>query len=146
MSGPPADAAITLAVKRLRSGDDEAAAELWKHYFEPLVRTARKRLSGNPRGMADEEDVALSVFKSFCLGMPQGRFAKLKDRRDLWTLLLRMLERKAVDHWRHETRQRRGGGAVRSETALDGADGLDRIPGPESLPQLFSASAGIQHN
>lgn len=137
MSEPPDPGVITQAIERLRSGDDSAASELWQYCFKPLVRTARRRLAGRPLRVSDEEDLALSVFKSFCLGVPKGRFTELKNRHDLWTLLLRILERKAVDHWRYENRQCRGGDVV-----VVGMDseirGLDQLPAAVSLPQFLS--------
>jgi hypothetical protein len=51
---------------RLRNGDPAAAQPLRERYF---VRLARGRLSGLRRGADDEEDVALSAFKSFCLAV-----------------------------------------------------------------------------
>jgi hypothetical protein len=48
-----------------------------------------------PRGVADEEDVALSAFNSFCLGAEQGHFAQLFDRDNLWRGLVTITARKA---------------------------------------------------
>src|SRR5262249_41024371 len=67
---------------RLQAGDPAAAQKLWERYFEQLVRLARKRFQGKkPRG-ADEEDVALSAFDSFCRGAQEGRSPQLGDRDD----------------------------------------------------------------
>src|SRR5262245_27439563 len=52
----------------LKTGDPIAAQKLWEGYFERLVRLARSRLRDLPRRAADEEDVALSAFDSFCRG------------------------------------------------------------------------------
>jgi hypothetical protein len=65
-----------------------------------------KKLLGAPRGMADEEDVALSAFDSFCRGAEQGRFPQLSDRDDLWRLLFVITERKAIDLVNHEKAQK----------------------------------------
>jgi len=74
-----------------------------------MVRLARKRLESARRGVADEEDVALSAFKSFCLGAQNGRFPQLMDRDSLWPLLVAITANKSVDLIRHENRQKRGG-------------------------------------
>src|SRR5262249_12447635 len=50
----------------LQEGEHEAAARLWERYAHRLVALARARLSDLPRRAADEEDVALSAFASFC--------------------------------------------------------------------------------
>ena len=73
-------------------------------------------LRGAKRQMADEEDVAISVFDSFCRAAENGRFPDLADRDSLWRLLVRMTARKSIDLRRRETRLRRGGKA-RAELA-----------------------------
>src|SRR5262249_21963864 len=80
---------------------------LWERYFRQLVSLARARLRGMPRAAADEEDVALSAFDSFCRGAESGRFPRLDDRDDLWQLLVLIATRKACDLAEHEGRQRR---------------------------------------
>jgi hypothetical protein len=62
---------------------DQAAQKLWEHYFERLVQLARARLRSSPLRAADEEDVALSAFDSFCRGAAAGRFPDLAGRDDL---------------------------------------------------------------
>jgi hypothetical protein len=46
-----------------------AARNLWEAYFNRLVGLARTKLRTAPRRAADEEDVALSAFDSFCCGV-----------------------------------------------------------------------------
>jgi hypothetical protein len=89
---------------QLKDGDPDAAQHLWQRYFARLVGLARARLQGTPRQAADEEDVALSAFKSFCAGVKQGRFPRLDDRDDLWRLLVTLTARKAA-HLRRYHRQ-----------------------------------------
>src|SRR6478672_9490680 len=79
----------------IKAGENDAAQPLWERYFQRLARFARKELQGNPRRLADEEDVALSAFDSFCRGAAAGRFPQLADRDDLWRLLLVITARKA---------------------------------------------------
>ena len=93
----PAHGSVTLWVERLKSGDGEAAGPLWRAYFHRLVHLARQRLRGLTGAAADEEDVALSAFDSFCRAAEGGRFPRLDDRDDLWQLLLVITARKAVD-------------------------------------------------
>jgi DNA-directed RNA polymerase specialized sigma24 family protein len=105
-----------------------------------LVVLARARLRGTPRRAADEEDVALSAFDSFCRHAEQGRFPQLLDRDDLWQLLVMLAARKAVDLARHENRQKRGGGQVVGEEALgataDEAGALAQVVGDEPTPEF----------
>lgn len=112
-----------------RRGVPEAVERLWHRYFERLVRVAQRHLAGISRRVADEEDVALSAFASFCDAAAQGRFPDLADRKGLWRLLLRITAQKAVDQARHARRAKRGGGRVRGESAWAQAAGADAEPG-----------------
>src|SRR5262245_49065489 len=126
------DAPVSHWVQELRAGNQAAAQWLWEAYFQRLVVLARQRLAGTPRRVADEEDVALSAFDSFCRGAGQGRFPRLEDRNDLWQLLVVVTARKALDLRQHEHRLKRGGGNVRGESAFgDGDAGLEQIVGAE---------------
>ena len=86
---------ITQWLSGLARGEDEAVEAIWQRYFERLVRLARTKLAAGQRRMADEEDVALSAFQSFCRGAAEGRFPRLQDRHDLWRLLVTITARKA---------------------------------------------------
>ena len=136
---------ITAWIDRLQAGDRAAVQKLWQGYFQRLVTLARKRLRAAPRGMADEEDVALSAFDSFCRGAEQGRFPQLADRDDLWRLLLVITERKAIDLINHEKAQKRGGGDVRHEGSLGGdssaAAPFDLLAAPEPTPEQVALVA-----
>src|SRR5215213_1038848 len=92
---------------RLKAGELEAAQDLWNRYSEELLRIAKQRLGMSPRGMGDEEDVALSVFGSIFRGVADGRFHNISTRDELWWLLLTVTKRKTIDHIRRETAQKR---------------------------------------
>src|ERR1700726_2239482 len=102
------EGSITHWLRLLQAGDHSAARPLWQHYFQLLVARARAALRGVPRRAADEEDVALSAFDSFCRGAEQGHFPQLEDRDDLWRLLVVITGRKASHLIRDETRKKRG--------------------------------------
>jgi DNA-directed RNA polymerase specialized sigma24 family protein len=134
-------------IGRLKAGDPAAAQHLWEPYYRQLVHRARQKLQGAPRRAADEEDVALSAFDSFCRAAAHGRFPQLLDRQDLWQLLVLIADRKACDLVRYERRQRRGGGQVLDEAALAAPDARDlcaslaEVPGPEPSPALVAQVA-----
>ena len=139
---------VTALIEHLRAGNHEAAQPLWERYYPRLVGLARERLRGTPRRAADEEDVALSAFDSFCRGVEQGRFPDLKDRDGLWALLVLITVRKAADLVQYNRRDRRGGGRVRGDSALagpdgdTGADGLARIEAGDPTPPRGGGPAG----
>jgi DNA-directed RNA polymerase specialized sigma24 family protein len=96
---------------------------LWERYFRRLVTLARSNLGALPRRVADEEDVALSAFHSFCQGAVRGRFPQLDDRANLWRLLVTITARKVYQLKLSYGRQKRGGDLVLDEAAL--AQGKD---------------------
>ncbi|MCA9205898.1 MAG: hypothetical protein KDA59_22745, partial [Planctomycetales bacterium] len=65
---------VAVWIEQLKAGDSQAAQKLWEAYFQQMVDLARRKLEGARRGVADEEDVALSAFKSFCLAARNGKF------------------------------------------------------------------------
>ena len=143
---------ITHWLDTLKAGDRAAAQPLWERYFLRLVRLARQKLRAGRRGGADAdaEDAALSAFDSFCDGAARGRFLQLDDRDDLWRLLVTLTTHKVADHARRHGRQKRGGGRILNEAALDGPRrgggpaGLDAIVGSEPTPS-FAALVAEQY-
>lgn len=135
---------VTYWIGQLKAGDEQAAQKLWEGYFGRLVALARGKLRGAQKRHADEEDVALSAFDSFCRGAEKNRFPRLEDRDDLWQLLLMITARKAVDLRQHEKRQRRGGGAVpagQGGASPEETDLLNQIVGKEPTPEFAAMVA-----
>ena len=140
-----AEDAVTVWIKSLQDGNDEAAAKLWNYCFPRLLNYSAGKLPENLRRMMDEEDVALSAFKSFCLGAKKGAFDNLAGRDELWRLLLCIAGRKASNHLRFETREKRGGGRVGGESiflnakengSIDDAAIAEAMESPEILAQF----------
>lgn len=126
---------------RLQAGDEAAARELWVRYFPRLVGLARAKLAGLDRkAAADEEDVALSAFDSFCQRAKRDAFADVRARDSLWRVLMTITARKADRLIRDQRRLKRGGGKVTGESALDtsgvAGGGLDRVAGPAPSPEV----------
>jgi DNA-directed RNA polymerase specialized sigma24 family protein len=143
------DGSVTHWFEDIKQGDSAAAEALWHRYFPRLVLLARQHLQarGTPKGMADEEDIALSALDSFYRAAQKGRFPDLADRHGLWRLLLRITARKVIDLTRHETRKRRGGRGVRRESPADRTNpaheepGLDGLIGNEPTPEFAAMVA-----
>jgi DNA-directed RNA polymerase specialized sigma24 family protein len=137
---------VSLWVEQLKAGDHAAAQPLWERYLHLLVGLARTKLPEGRRRAADEEDVALSAFDSFCRGAEAGRFPRLDDRDDLWRLLVTLTARKAFDQVRDEHRLKRGGGAVLGQSALHTAGAevepaFERFVGREPTPEAAALVA-----
>jgi len=141
------DGSVTGWIREAKAGDEDAVQRLWERYFPQLVALCQKRLRGHPRRVADEEDVALSVFDSFCQRAAEGRFPQLQDRDDLWRLLVVIAARKAINLVRYDRRQRRGGQRVIGESDLRSAEsdtdapGLEQIIGREPTPEFAALVA-----
>jgi DNA-directed RNA polymerase specialized sigma24 family protein len=131
-------------IAALKEGDADAAQRLWDRFALRLAELARQRLRGVPKGIADEEDIALSVFESVCRGVSEARFNDIRNRDDLWWLLLAVTKHKVVDHVRRESTQKRGAGKVVSEIDLgaqlrDEAFSLDWLLGDDPGPDFMVA-------
>lgn len=133
---------ISRCLAGVRNGDERAVQDLWEQYYERMVRLAAGRLRGRPPGIADEEDVALSAFDSFCEASRRGRFPKLADRYGLWRLLLRMTVRKVVDAVRYEDRDKRGGPAGGNVAPED----VEQVVGTAPTPEFAAAAAEAFEN
>lgn len=129
-------------LQRVEGIDDRLAQALWEAYFQKLVRLARGKLGSLPRRDVDEEDVALSALDSFFRGAEAGRFPQLNDRDDLWRLLVTITVRKTIARKRKFFAKKRGGGAVRGESAFweagsgDDPSGIDNVLGEDPSPEF----------
>jgi DNA-directed RNA polymerase specialized sigma24 family protein len=145
----PDQNSVTHWLQSLRRGHDDAATRLWDRYFKQLVILAGQQLRSFPRRVADEEDVALSVFDALAQGAAAGEFAHLEDRRDLWSMLIAITKRKVVDLKRRERAQKRGGrvrGFLRSQRSPESVAemSLDDLCGDEPTPE-FLVSLDEEH-
>lgn len=138
---PSSSEPVTLWLDQLKAGDREAARKLFDLYFERLVKLARAKLGPASRRVADEEDVAASAFESFCRVVKEHKYSQLEHRDDLWKLLYRITERKALDQIQSQARQKRGGGTVRGDSVFfapgkedDTAGGFSTVPSDEPTP------------
>jgi len=129
-------------IQQLKAGDKDLPAEkLWERYFQRLVGLARTKLGALPRRIADEEDVALSAFDSFCQGAARGKFPQLDDRDNLWRLLVTITARKVYQLNLTSSREKRGRNAIPDQEA---GIGLEQFVATEPTPQ-FAAQAAEEY-
>jgi len=120
---------VTLWIAQLKDGEHAAAGQLLEAYFRRLIGLARARLQNRPALTGYDEDVALSAFKSLCLGAERGRFPRLDDRDDLWRLLAVLTVRKAIDLQRRHQ-------AADAEPLEGPSELLSREPTPELAAEV----------
>lgn len=130
------EGSITHWIAKAKVGDPDATRQLWDRFFDELVVLARNRLDARTRRAVDEEDIALSAFASFFDAAQAGRFPNVNNRDDLRRLLMRMTVRKAIDQHRHAQRAKRGGSAVRGDSAFVGDQGMDEVMESAPTPEL----------
>jgi len=115
---------ITRWLDGLRAGRPDAADAIWRRYHERVLELARHRLQSVPhQSVEDDEDVALSAMNDLYAGAVQGRFTHLRDRGDLWYLLVDITVKKALLRQQWYGRVKRGGGQViHTETSAGEAE------------------------
>ncbi|MEL6898236.1 MAG: ECF-type sigma factor [Planctomycetota bacterium] len=103
---------ITHWIQCLRQGDQEAAQELWRVFFDRLKNYAAKKLGELPKRVSDEDDVALSAFHSVVRGVQDDTFKRMESREDFWQLLVVIAARKASNLHRKQRQRREAGESV----------------------------------
>lgn len=139
---------VTQWLEAVELGDELAAQRLWERYYSSLLQLARGKLASMKARAFDEQDVVLNAFEACYRGLQTGRFPHINDRHDLWRLLITLTARKAVDGFRREQRQKRGGEArIYNEADWRGGDsdsqmaGLSQFVGPEPTPEFAAQLA-----
>jgi RNA polymerase sigma-70 factor (ECF subfamily) len=117
-------------IRRVRAGEEEAAAELVRLY-EPEVRRAVRMCLTDPRlrRTVDSVDICQSVLANFFVKVMGGSFA-FDEPSQLVRLLVTMARNKLVDRTRQPSH--------RKETHAD-PDFLDSMVGAESTPSQIIA-------
>jgi DNA-directed RNA polymerase specialized sigma24 family protein len=97
---------VTRWIERAKEGQSTSAqGELFRRYYQQVVGHARRWMTGQV--VADEDDVAASVWKTVLRRMPQGQFPACRDREDFECLLAKITFRKAMNlrKWLHAARR-----------------------------------------
>jgi RNA polymerase sigma factor (sigma-70 family) len=123
---------VTLWLRQFSQGNQEAARRLWNRYSSALLRLAQDRYRGAVSAAADEEDLVQSVFQALWCGAADGRLDTVKDRTELWWLLMAITRRKAINRKAYNTRRKRGQ-QVRSLSQLETISGESSCTPPGSV-------------
>lgn len=127
---------VTFHLEGMKAGDEESTQAIWGRCFLMIARIAQQQMSGANKRMADDEDVAASVFASLFFGAVDGKFPNVQDRDSLWRLIVVMTRRKAADYIAHEKRLKRGGGNVRGDSIAPGEEST--VIGPSIFDTFVS--------
>ncbi len=127
-------------IRRVRAGDETAAAEL-VHRYEPAVRrSARLRLNPRLRRACDSLDLCQAVLGSFFVRVAAGQY-DLDRPEQLLKLLATMVRNKLSKLVRHEQaecrdQRRIAGSAVEHEVAALGASPSRLVSARELLAEV----------
>jgi RNA polymerase sigma factor (sigma-70 family) len=151
---------ITLILQQLRDAGTEdereaAAAQLYRCCRSQVEKLARGRLLPGG-GLADEEDVAQSAFRSFFGRIETGQLDALVTGGQAWAILARLTRNKAIDSLRYDNAMCRGGHGGRraapSESrsfaeghALESWPGTQSAAGGETGNRVGKTAAGRPH-
>jgi DNA-directed RNA polymerase specialized sigma24 family protein len=120
----------------LAAGNSASAEPLWQRYARRLRAVVRGRLRDRTAGLADDEDLALGAFASFCRVVAAGRVDGPLSREDVWRLLTAITARKASWLIRWEGRLKRGGGY-----APEGGEAVGEAFARDAPPDDVAAAA-----
>lgn len=138
-----ASESISTTVAGIKDGDERAAEKVFSRYFESLVRKARRRLGNGMERAGDAEDIALEALRQFFAQARRNGFPRLKNNDDIRTLLLVLVDRRAVDFRR--AAQRRSANEV-GESVLQGPSNDPTPFDPEDFrpPADYVLSFGLE--
>jgi RNA polymerase sigma-70 factor (ECF subfamily) len=134
-------------VARLRSGDADAAQEIFRRFARRLIGLARLRLDARLQQKVDPEDVVQSVFRSFFVRHAGGEF-DLHGWDSLWSLLTVITLRKCghkLEYFHAACRdvRRETAPATEQEDSLQSWQGIAREPTPDEAAQLADTVAQL---
>ncbi|MFY7875452.1 MAG: ECF-type sigma factor [Pirellula sp.] len=139
---------VSLWIEQLSAADHDAASRLWAHFCQRLMIFARSRMSSSTRRIYDEEDAAVSAFRSLCRGIEANRFPEVGDRGNLWALLVVITSRKIANRFRYDHQQRRNANHTVHESMLQSTEDsrlqiLPSLPSKEPTPAFAAEVADM---
>jgi RNA polymerase sigma-70 factor (ECF subfamily) len=129
------DVSFCELIRRVRAGDQAAAADLVREYEPEVRRYVRLRLTApGLRRFLDSVDICQSVLANFFVRVAAGQF-DLEEPNDLIRLLVRMAYNKVVDYARRPSsrRDRDGGSGLWSNLSAGGQNPSEVVADEELL-------------
>jgi RNA polymerase sigma factor (sigma-70 family) len=132
---------VSVWIEGVKAGCESAATHLWTRYRHRVVGVAQRKLTGELRSVADEEDVAVIAFQSFLRRCRDGSYPDLQDRDDLWRLLMTITVHKASNQVRDQNCQKRGLTPTESGSSLQRFGNWEDLASCEASPELIATVA-----
>ncbi len=129
---------IAELIQKCRQGDAAATEQVFSRYVNRLTALARSRLSRQLAGRFDADDVVMSAYRSFFIGLRDRGF-DIAEEAELWQLLVQITLRKLYRQVaRHRTAKR---SVSREQHQSVGAELIPSLPGREPGPDEAAAIA-----
>jgi RNA polymerase sigma factor (sigma-70 family) len=133
------DANFRDLIRRVRAGDEGAAAELLRQYEPEIKRLVRVRMTDpRIRRAVDSMDVCQSVLANFFIRAAAGQF-DLDDPAQLLKLLFRMTQNKIHDHVRRQQAE------CRDVRRRSDEEILAEVPARQASPSHIVAGRELLH-
>ena len=117
MTHNPETTSISSLISKTLKGSIEAENQLAQFFLSKAVVATKQKLSGK-LPTEDQEDVALSAVKSFCLGIRDGGIEYQGDKQ-LSALLHKIVDAKIRKLWQYHLAQKRD---IRQVNSIDNSD------------------------
>lgn len=108
---------VTAWIHQLGGDDPQPAAVLWKRFEPQLLAFIVQRIRRGPLLLDGEDAVANAVYLSLLRLARKGKLSQT-DRVGFWKLMKTIASRRIIDQQRNESRYKRGGGEVVSESVI----------------------------
>src|SRR5262249_48329184 len=125
-------------LRRIRTGDESAAAEIFDRYVGRLTHLARSRLAAKLASRIDPEDIVMSAYRSFFIAARDGRF-HVQNGDDLWRLLVEVTLHKLYHATHRHLADRRS--VNREQHPLDTSNEFIQFASREPTPDEALATA-----
>ena len=130
MTNNPNTYSISALISATLKGSSEAENQLAQFFLSKAVVATKRKLAGK-LSTEDQEDVALSAVKSFCLGIRDGGIEYQGDKQ-LFALLHKIVDGKIRKLWQYHLAQKRDIRQVNS-IETEGAGNPIQSPAPNGV-------------
>ena len=125
----PPSGSVSKALVRFNEIEEKASQLIWDRYFERLRDFANGKIYPRHKRLFDGEDIAGSALLTLMNGLRENRFGDLKNRDQLWQMLVVIATRKTLNSAAFHDRVKRGGGKVQGGSAIENAIELKGLNG-----------------